>query len=51
MLFGAVFVQFSALKNAIMRQLERSARKSIINSLRDEVKAAPRVASVSASVC
>ena len=51
MLFGAVSIQFTALKNAIMRQLERSAGKSIINSLKDEVKAAASVASVCASVC
>lgn len=45
---GAVFVQFTALKNAIMRKLESRARKSIINSLRDEVKA---VASVAICLC
>lgn len=44
MLFGVVFVQFIALKNAIVRQLESSAGKSVINSLRDEVKAAASVA-------
>lgn len=44
MLFGVVFVQFTALKNAIVRQLESSTRKSVINSLKDEVKAAASVA-------
>lgn len=48
-LFGAVFVQFTALKNAIMRKLESSARKSVINSLRGEVKAL--VASVAIRLC
>lgn len=32
-LFGAVFAQFTALKNATMRQLESRAKKSIINSV------------------
>lgn len=41
---GPFFVQFTVLRNAVIGQLESSASKSIINSLRDEVKAAASVA-------
>lgn len=47
---GPFFVQFTALKNATMRQLESGARKSIIISLRDQVKVAASVA-ICASLC